>query len=253
MELTLSTYLIVLPLVFLAGFIDSAAGGGGLISLPAYLAAGLPAHMAAGTNKLSASIGTATAVARFGQGHHLSWRVGLVSAAAALPASFLGASLQQRFDDRTLRIVLLCILPPAALGVLSWHGKTQTRLRVSSGMTVPVSLLIGAVIGFYDGLIGPGTGTFLIILFTSLLGLSPVDASGTAKIVNLSSNIAALVSYLRLGQVLFLLGLPAACMSTLGSLLGSTLAIRKGSGFIRIMLLIVLGLLLAKILVDVLS
>ena len=253
MELTVSAYLIVLPLVFLAGFIDSAAGGGGLISLPAYLAAGLPAHMAAGTNKLSASIGTATAVARFGNGHHLSWRVGLLSALTALPASFLGAGLQQHFDDRTLRIVLLCVLPLAALGVLSWRGNVHSRFEVKAGMTAPLSLLIGAVIGFYDGLVGPGTGTFLIILFTAFLGLSPVDASGTAKIVNLSSNIAALVSYLRVGQVVFLLGLPAACMSTLGSLLGSALAMKKGTKFIRFMLLIVLALLLAKILVDVLS
>ena len=115
----------------------------------------------------------------------------------------------------------------------------------------PASFLIGLAVGFYDGLVGPGTGTFLIILFTMVLGMDAVLASGTAKLVNLTSNAASLVALLAAGQVLFALGLPAAVCGILGNLLGASMTLRKGSGFIRGMLVVVLGLLLAKMLLDV--
>ena len=113
------------------------------------------------------------------------------------------------------------------------------------------SFLIGLAVGFYDGLVGPGTGTFLIILFTMLLGMEAVMASGTAKLVNLTSNVVSLVTLLASGQVLLALGLPAAACGVLGNLLGASMTIRKGSGFIRGMLVVVLTLLLAKMLLDV--
>ena len=246
-------FLIVCPLVFLAGLIDSAAGGGGLISIPAYYAAGLPPYLASGTNKLSSSLGTTWAAIRYFRSGHLNWKVGLLAAAGAVPGSYLGAALQQTFSERQVHLMMLVMIPLAAVFVLTYRSDTANRLQTPARFQAPVCILVGLVIGFYDGLVGPGTGTFLIILFTMFLGLHPVDASGTAKIVNLASNIAALFSYLIQGHVMILLGLPAAIFTILGAQVGSSLAIHRGARFIRHMLLIVLALLLARMLIDVLS
>ncbi len=244
MTLSFSSYLIVLPLVFLAGLIDAAAGGGGLISIPAYLAAGLPVHLAAGTNKFSACIGTCTATLRYSRGGYIRWKAGLWAALLALPGSYLGVYLQQMIPDRTLNIVLLCMLPAAAVCILSSKRMTGHRIQVPPNMVPLISALTGLFIGMYDGLIGPGTGTFLIILFMVLLGMDPVNASGTAKIVNLASNLAALVNYAISGQILYTLGLPAALMTILGAMTGARLAMKGGTRVIRFLLIVVLVLLL---------
>ena len=120
-------------------------------------------------------------------------------------------------------------------------------------MYLPTAFLIGLVVGFYDGLVGPGTGTFLILMFTMILGLDAVLASGTAKLVNLASNVASVTEMILAGKVLFALGIPAAACAILGNLLGASMTLKKGAGFIRGMLLAVLALLLAKMVLDVVS
>ncbi len=253
MELTLTTYLIVCPLVFLAGLIDSVAGGGGLISLPAYMAAGLPPLQAAGTNKLSACLGTVASTTRFVRDRKVDWTVGLIAAVGAFPGSWLGALLQQHIPQDTVRMLMIIAIPLVAAVVLR-KKDMNGRCLVSDGYYRPLAFGIGLLIGFYDGLIGPGTGTFLILLFTMLLGMEAVKASGTAKIVNLASNVAALCSYLtnEPENVLFALALPAAVCGIAGNWLGASLTVKKGVGFIRWMLLVVLALLLAKMVLDVL-
>ena len=253
MELTLTTYLIVCPLVFLAGLIDSVAGGGGLISLPAYMAAGLPPLQAAGTNKLSACLGTVASTTRFVRDRKVDWTVGLIAAVGAFPGSWLGALLQQHIPQDTVRMLMIIAIPLVAAVVLR-KKDMNGRCLVSDGYYRPLAFGIGLLIGFYDGLIGPGTGTFLILLFTMLLGMEAVKASGTAKIVNLASNVAALCSYLtnEPENVLFALALPAAVCGIAGNWLGASLTVKKGVGFIRWMLLVVLVLLLAKMVLDVL-
>lgn len=251
MELTLTTYLIVCPLVFLAGLIDSVAGGGGLISLPAYYLAGLPPVLAAGTNKLSACLGTVASTARYIRGRKVDWRAGAFAAIGAFPGSWLGTLLLQRIPENTVRLLMICAIPLVAVVVLRRRDITG-RCLVPERFVRPMALLIGLVIGFYDGLIGPGTGTFLILLFTMALGMEAVLASGTAKIVNLTSNVAALLSLLMTGNVLIALGLPAAACGIAGNWLGAGLTMKKGAGFIRGMLLVVLALLLAKMVLDVL-
>lgn len=253
MELTLSTYLIVCPLVFLAGLIDSVAGGGGLISLPAYLAAGLSPVQAAGTNKLSACLGTVASTTRFIRGKKVDWKAGVFAAIGAFPGSWLGAWLLQHIPENIERILMICAIPLVAIVVLR-RKEMNGHCLVEERFYRPLALLIGFVIGFYDGLIGPGTGTFLILMFTMALGMEAVMASGTAKVVNLTSNVAALLSFLSSdpGNVLVLLGLPAAVCGIAGNWLGAGLTMKKGAGFIRWMLLAVLFLLLAKMVVDVL-
>lgn len=253
MQVTWQMLLTVCPLVFLAGFVDSVAGGGGLISLPAYYLAGLSPVMAAGTNKLSACLGTVASSSRFLASRKVDGWVALLAACGAFPGSWLGSTVLQHIPENAVRVMMLVVIPLVAAVVL-FRGKNLGGVRrVPEGAVKPVSFLIGFFVGFYDGLVGPGTGTFLIILFTMLLGMEAVMASGTAKIVNLTSNVAALVTLLSSGQVLFALGLPAAVCGILGNLLGAQMTIRKGTGFIRGMLMAVLALLLAKMLFDVIQ
>ena len=251
MELTWQTFAIVCPLVFLAGFIDSIAGGGGLISLPAYYLAGLPAPLAAGTNKLSAGVGTIASTFRYIRGGKVLWRVGLLGAAGAIPGSWLGALLLQAIPEAAVRTMMILAIPLVAAVVLRQRSGISVR-RVPVQWDLPMAAAIGFGIGFYDGLVGPGTGTFLIIAFTMLMGMEGVMASGTAKIVNLSSNISALLTLLTTGNVLFALGLPAALCGVVGNWLGAGLTMKKGTRVIRTVLLVVLALLLAKMVYDVL-
>ena len=251
MVLTWQTFAIVCPLVFLAGFIDSIAGGGGLISLPAYYLAGLSPTLAAGTNKLSAGLGTIVSTLRYVRGKKVLWNVGILAALGAFPGSWLGAQVLQSIPEDAVRVLMIAAIPLVAVVVLRQRGDLSRR-RTPVQWDGPMSFAIGLAVGFYDGLVGPGTGTFLILAFTMLMGMEGVMASGTAKVVNLTSNVAALLALLGGGNVLFLLGLPAALCGMAGNWLGAGLTIRRGTGLIRVILLVVLALLLAKMVYDVL-
>lgn len=251
MELTLKTYLIVCPLVFLAGLVDAVAGGGGLISLPGYYLAGLPPVMAAGTNKLSAGLGTISASVRYVRARQVDWSAAVLACIGAFPGSWLGVRLLQHIPENAVRLLMIIAIPLVALVVLR-EGKRDSRRIVPERYSKAASVTIGLAVGFYDGLIGPGTGTFLILLFTMTMGMEAVMASGTAKIVNLASNVTALSALLLSGNVLIALGLPAAVCGIAGNWLGAGLTVKKGAGFIRRMLLAVLALLLAKMVLDVL-
>lgn len=253
MELTWVTYLIVCPLVFLAGLIDSVAGGGGLISLPAYYLAGLNPYQAAATNKLSACLGTMTSTGRFVREHKVDWKAGIFAAIGAFPGSLLGTSLQLKIPEDTIRMLMIVAIPLVAVVVLQ-KKNLDGRCLVTEHFYRPLALIIGFAIGFYDGLIGPGTGTFLILMFTMTLGMEAVMASGTAKIVNLTSNVIALTTYFAKtpDNILFALAIPAAICGMIGNYIGASLTVKKGVGFIRYMLLAVLVLLLAKMVMDVL-
>ena len=251
MELTWQTFALICPMIFLAGFVDSVAGGGGLISLPAYYLAGLPPVLAAGTNKLSACLGTLAASARFIAGRQVDWWTALLAALGAFPGSWLGTALLQHIPEDTVRVMMIAAIPLVAAVVLRRGKRLTASALVPKKFFRPASLLIGFVVGFYDGLVGPGTGTFLILMFTMLLGMEAVLSSGTAKIVNLTSNLASLTSLLIAGQVLVALGIPAALCGIAGNLLGAGMTMKKGTGFIRGMLMVVLALLLAKMLWDV--
>ena len=253
MQVTIEMLLTVCPLVMLAGFVDSIAGGGGLISLPAYYLAGLPATTAAGTNKLSACMGTALATCSFARSGRIEKRIGLCAGIGSFVASVLGVLVMKQLSDEAVRILVMCCLPVAAVFTLRGRGKNVVRREFEPFQTTMISLVIGLAIGFYDGLVGPGTGTFMIVLFVQIFGLDDVTASGTAKVPNLCSNIAALTSLWLAGDVLWMLGIPAGLCSMAGAALGSRLTVKKGSKFIRGMMLIVLTLLLVKMITDMLQ
>ena len=245
-------FLIVCPMLFLAGFVDSIAGGGGLISLPAYLFAGLPVHMAIGTNKLSSACGTSLTTVRFIRGGLIRWKLALPGVAAAMVGSSLGSRLSLVTDEVVIRGVLFVVLPVAAFIVLNprLFPEREAQELIVDRRALTVCVLAALIIGFYDGLYGPGTGTFLIIAFTVFARLSVSAANAHAKVINLTTNITALLVFLRGGTVLIPLGLAAAACNMLGNYVGSGLAMRGGAKITRPVILIVLALLLVKLLTE---
>lgn len=246
------TLLVVCPLVFLAGLIDAVAGGGGLISLPAYLAAGLPPHLATGTNKCSSTFGTLFSTLRFMKNKKICYYSAITSAATALIGSYLGARLNMIVDEKYLRYMLVIALPIIAIFLIfkkdfgeESHIKEQKPLKV-----VVLSILSGLLIGAYDGFFGPGTGTFLILVYTGIIGFDLITASGNAKIVNLASNVAAFITFALSGKIIWTIGLPAALFGILGNWIGSGLALKGGQKVIKPMFFVTLGLLMCKIIYD---
>jgi uncharacterized membrane protein YfcA len=243
-------FLIVCPLVFLGGLLDAIAGGGGLVSLPAYLLAGIPMHFALGTNKLSSIAGTLVASWRYYRNRYVDLMLCLPSIAAALGGSALGASFTLVVDERYLRHLLIVILPLTAFYVFKKKNLEQRSAALGRKRAMVYSTAISFVIGAYDGFFGPGTGTFLILLYTGIAKLDPRIASGNAKLVNLGSNLAALVLFFYNSRVLIPLGLCAAAFGILGSYLGSGLVIRRGVKVIRYAILVALALLFVKVIYD---
>lgn len=242
----LSVFFIVCPLVFLAGFVDSVAGGGGLISLPAYLIAGVPVHFALGTNKCSSTLGAVTASLRYYRNGYVDLVLCLPSIAAALAGSALGTTLTLMADERYLRWLLIIALPVTAFYVFKKKKFEVPSAPLSRRRTLIIAAAVSFVIGGYDGFFGPGAGTFLILLYTGAARIDPRTASGNAKLVNLASNLAAAVLFLVHRRVILPLGLAAGVFSIAGSYLGSGLVIRRGAKVIRYVILAVLGLLFAK-------
>jgi uncharacterized membrane protein YfcA len=253
MEPGLAAFLIVCPMTFLAGFVDSIAGGGGLISLPAYLIAGIPMHFALGTNKLSSSMGSVTASIRYYRNRFVDLFLCLPSVAASLTGSALGSSLTLLVDEKWLRRLLLAVLPVTAFYAFRNRHFDLKPAGLSRRRALTLSILISFFIGAYDGFFGPGTGTFLILLYTGLVRLDPRTASGNAKFVNMASNLGALAVFLLNRRIIAPLGLCAGIFSILGSYLGSGLAIRKGAKLIRYFILAVLVLLFGRILWETLG
>lgn len=249
MDISIHTFMIVCPLIFLAGFIDSIAGGGGLISLPAYFIAGLPPHYAIGTNKLSSSFGTAIATIRYCKNKLVDWGIAIPSILLALIGSTIGANLALLINEKYLKYFLLIILPVVGFYVL--RSKTFTDKVIAE--TLPrkkvyiIAGLASFIIGAYDGFYGPGTGTFLILIYTGLAKMDVRIASGNTKLVNLSSNVAAMVTFILSGKVLFLLGITAALFSIAGNYIGSGLVLKNGHKIIRPIILVVITLLFIKI------
>jgi uncharacterized protein len=244
--------LIICPLVFLAGFVDSIAGGGGLISLPAYMLAGLPMHNALGTNKMAMSFGTFLAAGKYIKAKVVNLRVGIIFAAGAFIGSSIGSSLALLIPENVFKIVILAVLPAVAVFLLikKDFGKAAVPKTLSAKRLAIVAFVIGIAIGCYDGLIGPGAGTFLILAFTAFLGIDLLKSSGCAKITNLASNIASMIIFIVNGKVIFAIAIPAAAFAMAGNYTGARLAIKGGSRYVRFAVLFVIGLLFVKTAID---
>ena len=248
MNLTMETFLIVCPLLFLAGLVDAIGGGGGLISLPAYLLAGVPVHNAIATNKLSSTCGTTLATLRFIRQGLVNWKLALPTIVLAVLGSSLGANLSMATEEGVMEKILFVVLPVVAFLVLNpriFHDNVDQDAKLSRGTWI-TAVVSSFVVGMYDGFYGPGTGTFLIIAFTAFAKLSMTSANAQAKVINLTTNITSLTIFLLNGQVIFPLGLAAAVCNMAGNYVGAGLAMTKGSRITRPVIFLVLCLLFLK-------
>lgn len=249
MHVTLRMYILVLPMVFLAAVVDAIAGGGGLISLPAYTVAGLNYDFASGNNKFSSSFGTLMATIRYYRSGKIRVMPALVTAALSLPGSWMGTRAAMALGDRWMRGFMVFAIPVVGVLVLL-RGNGPETSRPVTRRQYPLCAAIGLAIGFYDGFFGPGTGTFLTLLFSWLLGMDMITAVATCKPVNLASNLTSLVTRIAAGNVVFALALPAMCCSVAGGWLGAKLALTRGAKLIRWVMLGVLALLTVKLAVE---
>lgn len=245
-------FLIVCPLVFIAGFVDAVAGGGGLISLPAYLIAGLPVHTAIGTNKMSSGMGTVMAIWQYGKSGFIPWKQAGVCCIVALFASGLGANLGLMLDEAVFRILLLFILPATALYLTFHKNLGSDKIPFSKRKTLILSLMVAFIVGVYDGFYGPGTGTFLILLLTGAAHIKLEEANGIAKCINLCTNLAGLAVLLVNGKVYILLGLVAGAFSICGNYIGTHFFKRGGAKIVRPLIFLVITIFFIKTLVEIL-
>ena len=242
-------YLIVCPLVFLAGLIDSIAGGGGLISLPAYLIAGVPPHIALGTNKTSSSMGTVVSAAKLAKNGFVDRRTAIPGGLCAVAGAIVGATISLYVEDTVITHMMIVIRPVVAFYVLRSRtlGESEKTGTLTGGRLIGAVCGIGLVMGIYDGFYGPGTGTFLLLLLTGLAHLDTRRAAGTTKVMNLSSNLAALATFLINGKVYYSLGLVSGLFCIAGHYIGSSLVVRGGRRVVRPMILVVLCILFGKL------
>jgi len=252
-DLTLTTALFLFCASFFAGFVDSIAGGGGLIQLPALLI-GLPKTETVtvlGTNKLASVFGTTTAAALYRRQIKPDPRVLLAMAIPAFIGSATGASLASHIPTKSMRPIVLVLL--IVVAIYTWLkpdlGKIEL-LRHHSSRRIQISIIAGLVIGFYDGIFGPGTGSFLMLILVASLGYAFITASAIAKVVNVSTNVGAIMIFGLHGAIIFKLGLILGAANVSGAILGSRLAIRGGSTLVRKVFLLVTVALIIKVGID---
>lgn len=242
-------YLILCIAAFGAGFIDAVVGGGGLIQIPALFAV-MPATTPAillGTNKLAGVWGTGAAAVNFARRVKVQWSTAVPAAMAAFVLAFVGAYTVTKIPPDFLRKLLPFILVAVALYTLKKKDFGSVHAPAHAGWRErAIAAGIGGSIGFYDGFFGPGTGSFLVFLFVRFFGFDFLAASAVAKVVNVACNLAALLWFGYSGHLLWQIGLMMAVCNVAGSLTGSRLAIRKGSGFVRKIFLLVVSALILK-------
>ena len=253
MHVDLTHYLIAGGIAFLAGLIDSIVGGGGLVSLPGLfsLFPGLAPATLLGTNKLGGIWGTATAAVHYAREVKIDKTVAIPATIAALICSFVGAYTVTVLSAEFLRKGLPFIL--LAVAIYTFHRKNlgQHHAPIHSPETAGrLALLTGSGIGFYDGFFGPGTGSFLMFTFVRVFGFDFLHASALAKIVNVSTNFAALVMFGLYGHLIWTISAVMGVFNIFGSLIGSRLAIKHGSGFVRKLFLCIVSILIIKTFYD---
>lgn len=244
-------YPVLTAVAVLAGFVDSIAGGGGLITMPALLSCGIPPLQALGTSKLQSTMGTAVALSNYGRSGLLDWRAHKWNVAAVFAGAATGALVVQMIDVRALSVIIPVLLGAAAVYVLLSPRMTDedAHQRLSARGYAPVAGAIGA----YDGFFGPGTGSFFTTSLVGLRGYGLTRATALTKLFNSTSNVASLLLFVLGGKILWLLGLCMAAGAMAGGWLGSHTAIRFGARLIRPLLVIISLALTARLLWSTLA
>ncbi|NJC21929.1 hypothetical protein BJ994_001005 [Arthrobacter pigmenti] len=252
-EIQLATIVLVIVAGFAAGWVDAVVGGGGLIQLPALLMVpGITPVQALATNKMGSIFGTTTSAVTYFRRARPDLKTAVPMAVIALAGSFGGAILASSLPASVFRpVILVALIAVAIFTAFRPTIGTLTKLRYTGHRHYGTAGAIGLVIGFYDGLLGPGTGSFLIIAMVTLLGYSFLGASAKAKIVNMATNLGALAFFVPNGSLLWGLGLLLGGANMAGGYLGSRMAITRGSTFIRVVFLVVVAVLIVKLGHDV--
>jgi uncharacterized membrane protein YfcA len=252
-DLTLATVLLLLVAAFAAGWVDAVVGGGGLLQLPALLLVpGLSPVQALATNKLGSIFGTTTSALTYYRRARPDLRTALPMAAVALVGSFGGASVAAALPVAVFKpVIVVALVTVAVITVVRPALGSTTALRFSGHAHYRAAIAVGLAIGVYDGVLGPGTGTFLVIAMVSLIGYDFVQASAKAKIVNFATNLGALLFFAPHGAVVWGLGVLLGIANTTGSYLGSRMAISSGTRFVRTVFLVVVAALIVKVGHDV--
>ena len=256
MEVELEQLLVLCVFAFLAGGLDAIVGGGGLVQLPALLVVlpQAPVVSLLGTNKLASVVGTASAAVAYNRRVAIDRRTAVWMAGSAFAGAGVGALLATRVGSEVLKPVVLVALVAVLAHTLRSPTLGEVELLRLRGRTQrAVAVLGGAAIGFYDGFVGPGTGSFLVFLLVGVVGLSFLHASATAKVVNTMTNLAALALFAAGGHVLWVLGAAMATANLAGSQVGARLAVRRGSGWVRRVFVVVVSALVVRLAYDVLT
>lgn len=243
----------ICPLIFVGGVIDAIGGGGGLITLPAFMISGFPVHLAIGTNKVSSAMGTSIAVVKFMRDGYMPLKLSLLGIIFALLGSSLGARTALLISDYAFRILMLVILP-----VTAWYVfRSQDLLKEEHNhqdkitlRTFVVCVLVAFCLGFYDGFYGPGAGTFMLLLMAGAARLSVQKANGVAKAINFATNIAAIAVYFVNGKVILSVGIAAGLFSIAGNYIGARFFEKGGAKAVRPVIMIVLSLFFIRVVYD---
>ena len=252
----MDTFTIILLCIaaFSAGFVDAIVGGGGLIQTPAALVLlpDMPVSTVIGSIKIPSFSGTFFAARQYLKRVAMNWRLTALMCITAFIAAFAGSQLLTVVSNRFMKPVILIVLILVAIYTYSKKNfGQQVHKQHSSKTIIWLSLLISLVIGFYDGFIGPGAGSFLVLAFIAILGFDFMQASANAKIVNLSTNLGSIVLFLLKGSILWTVAIPMAISNAIGGIFGARLALQKGNRFIRIFFLLVVTATLLRFGYDV--
>ena len=233
---------------FVAGFIDSIVGGGGLVQVPAFfvLYPTLPVPYIIGTNRLASAVGTSVAAWNYAKTVKLPWRTVLYAGAGASVMAYLGAQVQSLLPASVFKPIILVLIVVIAIYTYRKKDFGQTdALRVAEADLPKWALGVGAALGFYNGFIGPGTGSLLVFGFVSVIGYSFLKASAISKVVNVIADVSSLIFFFLNKYILFHIALPMMACNVAGSYLGSRMAVLRGNGFIRkVFIAVVVGIVL---------
>ena len=253
-DITAATVVMIVLAGLAAGWIDAVVGGGGLLQLPVLLMVpGITPVQALATNKMGSVFGTTTSAITYYRRVHPDLRTALPMAGVALVGSFCGAIVATLLPAEVIKpVIVLALIGVAVFTAARPQLGRDTGLRYEGRRHLAVAIVIGLVIGFYDGLLGPGTGTFLVIALVAVLGYDFLQGSAKAKIVNLATNLGAIAFFLPSGHILLGLGLILGAANMVGGYVGARMAVKRGAGFIRVVFLIVVFVLIARLGYDLL-
>jgi len=222
---------------FIAGYIDSIAGGGGMIQVPVLLFSGIPPVFVLASNKMASLFGTLMATIKYAASKKISWKVVSIAIIPCLVASYIGTKLVMYLSDEIIQWAILLSIPIALLFLLK---KSEDIKEENTQLSKKSIILSTAPIGFYDGLLGPGTGTYMTISMKKFLHLDYIMSTASTKPLNMATNVGSAIAFLMAGKVVWIVAIPMAVANVLGSYVGSHYAIKGGEAFIKKVLIFVL-------------